>query len=263
MPVELGEHLGTHDLVGGAARRPTLGQVDDPVHDGQQGVHLVRGQEDGHLVVAGHPVEQRHDLLDALGVEIGQGLVEQEELRAADQGMGDQDPLLLPPREGPDAGVGKALGVDVTEHLVDQLTLGLGAPPEAVALRVETERDQVARPDRDVGVEQHLLGHIPERAVRRPTTTRPRTRTWPLSGRCSPRMTRRSVVLPTPLEPMSPVNSPLRISKETPSSTVRPEKETPMSSTSRTGAIHHRCSVEVLCTTAALIAATSANIQDW
>ena len=87
-------------------------------------------------------MEQRHDLLDALGVEIGQGLVEQEELRAADQCMGDQDSLLLPTREGPDTGVGEALGVDVTEHLVGQLTLGLRASPEAVALRVEAERDQ-------------------------------------------------------------------------------------------------------------------------
>ena len=85
-----------------------------------------------------------------------------------------------------------------------------------------------------------------------------------MSGRCSPSTTRRSVVLPTPLDPMSPVNSPWRISNETLSRIFRPEKETPMSSTSRTGAgADHRCSVEVPCTTAALIAATSATIQDW
>ena len=74
---------------------------------------------------------------------------------------------------------------------------------------------------------------------------------------------RRSVVLPTPLEPMSPVNSPLRISKETPSSTVRPEKETLDAVDLEDGGVRHRCSVEVLCTTAASMAATSASIQDW
>ena len=77
-------------------------------------------------------------------------------------------------------------------------------------------------------------------------------------------MTRSSVVLPTPFDPIRPVNSPSRISKETSSRTRRPEKETPtpLDLEHRAG-VAHRCSVEVPCSTAAWMAATSAIIQDW
>ena len=77
-------------------------------------------------------------------------------------------------------------------------------------------------------------------------------------------MTRSSVVLPTPLDPMSPVNSPGRISKETSSSTVATrEGDAHPVDLGGPGRIAHRCSVEVPCSTAAWIAATSASIQDW
>ena len=79
-------------------------------------------------------------------------------------------------------------------------------------------------------------------------------------------MIRSNVVLPTPLDPMSPVNSPLWTSNETSSRMVRPEKEIPTLSTVRTGTgrnVGHRCSVEVRWATAASMAATSATIQDW
>ena len=76
-------------------------------------------------------------------------------------------------------------------------------------------------------------------------------------------MTRSSVVLPTPLDPMSPVNSPGRISKETSSSTRWPPKETDTPSTWRSRRDAHRCSVDVSCSTAAWMAATSASIHDW
>src|SRR5262252_5763819 len=58
----------------------------------------------------------------------------------------------------------------------------------------------------------------------------PSMSTWPLDGSCRPRMTRSRVVLPAPLGPMRPVNSPSRIVNETSLSTWRPPSDTPMPS---------------------------------
>ena len=48
-------------------------------------------------------------------------------------------------------------------------------------------------------------------------------------------MTRKSVVLPAPLEPIRPVNSPGMMRKRTSSRIRRPESETPTPSTLRMG----------------------------
>ena len=77
-------------------------------------------------------------------------------------------------------------------------------------------------------------------------------------------MIRRRVVLPTPLEPMSPVNSPLsdleRDAVEDRS--ARRRRYADVVDLENRG-VGHRCSVEVPWTTAALMAVTSASIQDW
>src|SRR5580698_3468616 len=70
------------------------------------------------------------------------------------------------------------------------------------------------------------------------STGSPLTSTWPPDGSSSPRMTRSRVVLPAPLGPMIPVNSPLRSEKVTSLSTWRPPRRTPMSSSvSRSGCV--------------------------
>ncbi len=69
--------------------------------------------------------------------------------------------------------------------------------------------------------------------------------------------------MPTPLDPISPVNSPLRIWNETPSRIGPAGKGDADVLDLEDGGVDHRCSVDVPCTTALLIAATSATIQDW
>src|SRR5579863_8149487 len=61
--VQRAQHVVAHHLFGGPAGGATPGEIDDAVHYGQQGVHLVGGKEDGNLLLGGDPVEQGHDLL--------------------------------------------------------------------------------------------------------------------------------------------------------------------------------------------------------
>src|ERR1700722_9439311 len=68
------------------------------------------------------------------------------------------------------------------------------------------------------------------------STGSPSMSTRPPDGSSSPRITCSRVVLPAPLGPMIPVNSPLRSEKVTSLSTWRPPSRTPMSSSvSRSG----------------------------
>ena len=62
----------------------------------------------------------------------------------------------------------------------------------------------------------------------------PPTMICPESAGCRPRMTRSSVVLPAPLAPIRPVNSPARMSKSTPFKISRPPRLTYRSRTART-----------------------------
>ena len=45
MPIERAQDVGTHDFVGGAARRASVREIDNAVHDGQQCIHLVRREQ--------------------------------------------------------------------------------------------------------------------------------------------------------------------------------------------------------------------------
>src|SRR5580658_2464288 len=118
VPVEAAQHVTAHHFLGGAARDAPGGDVDDAVHHGQERVHLVGREQDGHAMVGGDPVEQADDLLGAADVEVGQGLVEQQEAGPADERVRDEHPLLLAPRELADPGVGEVAGVDGFQHLV-------------------------------------------------------------------------------------------------------------------------------------------------
>ena len=137
---------------------------------------------------------------------------------------------------------------------------------------VEAEGHQVSGPQGHVRVEQDLLGDVPDGPVPAGPRRSERRATLPALGRCRPRITRNKVVLPAPLEPISPVNSPARTLKLTSSRIWRPDSDTLTPSTrsislarragwrqaSITGAGSRRRSV-----TAFWMAFTSASIHDW
>jgi hypothetical protein len=119
MTVELPENVGSDHLVGGAARRAPSGQVDDSIHDRQERIHLMCREEHRDVLFLGDAIEKRDDLLATSDIEVGEWLVEKEQLGPADQRMGDEDPLLLASRQLADPSIREPLGVYGVEHLID------------------------------------------------------------------------------------------------------------------------------------------------
>ena len=148
--VELAEDIGAHDLLGGAADRAAGGEVDDAVHDRQQRVDLVCGDQHRDLLLAGDAREQRHDFVGAAQVEVRERLIEQQQPRPRDQRVRDQDALLLAARELADPRVGEALRVDRVQHLLDQRPSAPGGPRHAETLRVDPQPHEVARAQRNI-----------------------------------------------------------------------------------------------------------------
>jgi len=133
----------------------------------------------------------------------------------------------------PDPGVGESLCVDRAQHLVhERLSLG-GRDGHPEAVPIEPEPDQVAGAHRHIRVEQHLLRHISDRPV--PPAAGAAAETDLAGARAwRPRITRNNVVLPAPLEPIRPVNSPAATVKVTPSRICRPPSATLTPSTAST-----------------------------
>ena len=165
LAVQPGEDLGLHHLVGVAHRDLARGHVDDPVHDRHQRVHVVRGEQDGDLLGPGQPGQHRDDALLAGDVQVGQRLVEQQQLRPADQGVRDHDPLLLAAGQLADPGVRVALRADGGEHVADQLAAGPGRQADTELVAVQAEAHHVPDPQRHVRLDGQLLRHVPDRGV--------------------------------------------------------------------------------------------------
>ena len=87
--------------------------VHDPVHDAEQGVHVVGRHVHRDLLLTGQLAEQGDDLLLAAQVEVGERLVEQQQLGPGDQRVGDQHALLLAAGQFADPGI----GVPVRAHV--------------------------------------------------------------------------------------------------------------------------------------------------
>ena len=222
--VQPGEDLAGDDLVGGPAGGPPAGQVDDAVHHRQQRVHLVRGQQHGDLLLAGDPGEQGDDLLAAAQVEVGQRLVEQEQPGAADQGVRRSAPAAARRRTGSRPGRRRT-----GRRRPRAASPGPPRPgPRRAAAARTGSRPAPARPgpwpaSACPGRGEPSAGHS-RWAGSAASGARPGTRSRPLVGRCRPRITRSSVVLPAPLGPISPVNSPARTVKLTSSRICRPTR---------------------------------------
>src|ERR1700724_3155458 len=95
----------------------------------------------------------------------GEGLGEQQELWPADERVGDEDALLLAARERSDPRIRERRRVDLFEGPLDEVALGGGPPGESDVMPVEAERDEVPSAHWHVGVEEHLLRDVAERAA--------------------------------------------------------------------------------------------------
>src|SRR5487761_312525 len=158
--IECTERLRADHLVRRSRRGPAAGEVDDAVHDRQERVDVVRRQQDGDALIGRDRRQQVHHLVGGTEVEIGEGLVQQKQLRPRHERMGDHDPLLLSARQVPDPSVGERGRSDRLEHLVHRGPADGGRPRDPEAVPVDTEGDEIPRTQRHVRLQRDLLRDI-------------------------------------------------------------------------------------------------------
>ncbi len=111
-------------------------------------------------MLAGELAEHGDDLLLAAQVEVGERLVEQEQLRPGDQRVRDQHALLLAAGQLADPCVGVLVRADIGQRRIDQLPALPRREGEPEPVPVKAERHHVAGAQRHVRVDDKLLRHV-------------------------------------------------------------------------------------------------------
>lgn len=83
------------------------------------------GKQHGDVIGVAELAQQSDDPGGAAHVEVGKRLIEQQQPRAAHQGMRHENPLLLSTGEIPDSPVGEGRGADGAQHFFDTGLPGL------------------------------------------------------------------------------------------------------------------------------------------
>src|SRR5262245_29177460 len=123
---------------------------------------VVAHQDQGHVALAVQVAQHRVEARLRLRIDAAGGLVEDQELGVGDEGAGDQHALLLPRRQGADAGPGVSGHADLAQDLGDARALGRADAPEQTESRHETGRDDLADGGGQAGVERRFLGDVAE-----------------------------------------------------------------------------------------------------
>ena len=106
----------------------TCAGVPHLVEVGQDRVHVVRHDDRGHALGAADPRQQRRHRGLVRQVETVEGFVEQEQLRAPRQCLGDEQPLLFPAGQLPDRPVRIPAGPDQLDQFPYPGGRGPGTP---------------------------------------------------------------------------------------------------------------------------------------
>nr|WP_263407194.1 hypothetical protein [Nocardia colli] len=144
LPVVGPAHLGragdpAGELVGRAVGDdPPAGQHQDPVGELLRLVEVVRGEQDGGLLVVGQPVHQVVEFPPGFRVEARGRLVQEQHLRAADDADGDVDAAALAAGQVVDL-AGRLLG---EAHRLDEF-VGVPRPLDAIGAVRRIEGAQV------------------------------------------------------------------------------------------------------------------------
>src|SRR4051794_3317783 len=167
-PVEACQRLAGDDLAGRARGGAPVGHVDHPVERREDRVHVVRDHQHRDVLRAADTCDQRGDRGLVRQVEALQRLVEQQQPGAGGEGLGDEQALLLTPREEADG----AVGIGGRAHELDDLGQALVLAPgsRAVLLRprqrnppagaAQAQPDEVDAAEPDLGVEVAPLGQV-------------------------------------------------------------------------------------------------------
>src|SRR2546430_7752020 len=116
--VQRAERLSRDDLLRRPFDRRAAGEVDDAVEVADDRVHVVRDEHDCNALLGADSAYERRDADLIRKVEAVERLVEEQQLRAADERLRDEQALLLAARELADRTAGIGGRADERDHLV-------------------------------------------------------------------------------------------------------------------------------------------------
>src|SRR5712691_1478141 len=132
------ERLRAYDVLRLTRQDVTARDIDDAIDEREDGIDVVRDEQYGDASRAADAPDQLGDRLLIVEVQALERLVERQHPRAADQRLGDQNPLLLATGELADGSVFVRCRSDELDHLGDALGFRLRWKREPPALAVET-----------------------------------------------------------------------------------------------------------------------------
>src|SRR5439155_18646206 len=165
--VEAAQALSGDDLLRLSNREPAVRDVEDAVHDRQQGVDVVRDEQDREAISLGEGCDQFGNHVLVSEVEAGKRLIQQEHLRLPGQRLGQQEPLLLTTRETADRAVGIGSGLHLGNGTVDPLA-GIDKTPtdrHAPPAAINAEVHEVTTANGQVGIDIAALGDVADRRI--------------------------------------------------------------------------------------------------
>src|SRR5713226_2289488 len=166
-PIQAAQLLRRNDLVNRADRNMSSREIQHAVDDGQDGVHVVGHQ---HHCEASFACELRDAQLTAQ-IKAGEWLVEQQQARLPNQGLRQEQALLLTPRQLPDGPVGIRRRLHRVERCLDAgmlLPPGWSGKREAPAQSIQPQHHQITPSHWQVRVEKTSLRHIADRGIASP-----------------------------------------------------------------------------------------------
>ncbi len=167
--VQLGQPFRGQDLVGRASRPAAVDHEQDPVDEPEDRVDVVGHEQDGAPGPRVPAADELGDLALVAQVEVRERLVAQQQLRVADEGLGDPQALLLAARQAPDRGIG----------------VGASPRPRRSRPRPDGRRSRSGRPT------PQRWPSSPRRTRSRPRSGRSRSKTWPWGTYPMPGLPRR------------------------------------------------------------------------
>ena len=165
--VEGAQHVLADDLVGRPAGRPSRrrGRRCGPSPGSSGFISWADSSTATPCSVRSTRSAGRRSPARCADVEVGERLVQQEQLGPADEGVGDQGPLLLASRELAHPGVGKGRAHRRLRASRRQLAPPARGQRDTETVPVDAEGHEVARPQGHVWVEDDLLGDVADGPV--------------------------------------------------------------------------------------------------
>ncbi len=152
----LGQQARHEHLVGRAVGEHTAGHQQHAI--GPTGFGQVMGGEDHHTTIVSELFDHVEDAQLARQIEPGDRFVEEEELRFGNDGLGDEDALLLPARQVAERSTAEMPDLEQVGSVVDDLPVGRSEPTQQPEVGVSTHPQDLIDRQRHPSVVVAMLG---------------------------------------------------------------------------------------------------------